>query len=389
MTDTFDEEIAAYEARAAAMQERLRTRHPLDPVTSAEIEAMADLGWIVGDSDRPVLLADALWMDYGPNKSGKTYRDLELAFCVAFGIPYYGLPTMQGNTLYVIAEGGIQRIVKLRFAALFEKYRAEMTGRGYRDWREALDAGKMDIIASAVNIADWQGKARIGVDKLVEHAIHRPYLAVWLDTWARMLSAAGGHASDSDTIPEAMRGCDFLREKLKCTVVMIAHVGVAANAQERPKGMGEQADNIDGATLVNREGEGSGATYLATATFQRHAELGFRQMFRQGEFGPDRAFIAVDKGDFRESSLTRKEKAVLQILRQNCAPAEANGMYRSTMVDEWRKSVMAAGILRSDAEGERGQRASIRNQWSKALAGLTAKMAIDIDGETVTPRRPI
>ena len=182
------------EADVAAERARLAPRHKFKEWTYDELAELEDSQWLAGDEERPLLIANGLWLTYGLFKGGKTYFSMELAFCVAFGLEFHGLPVAQGNVAYVIAEGGTKRHLK-RLLALCAKYKL--------DPAEALNSGKFNLITTAVNLAEAKG-----VDDLLGQLRHHPYVAVWLDTWARMLSASGGHDSDPDTVGPAIRGCD-------------------------------------------------------------------------------------------------------------------------------------------------------------------------------------
>jgi hypothetical protein len=346
-------------------------RHPLKEYTFDELQAEPDAGWLAGDAEHPILLADAIWMDYGLQKSGKTYRALELAFCVAFGIEYYGYDVRQGNVAYVIAEGGIKRIFK-RVRALCSKYRAELKTQGYATVKQVIDSGKFNLIGSPVNIADTKGAS--GIDDLLAQLRHRPYVAVWLDTWARMLAVAGGHVSDAETVPQALAGCDRIRDHLDhCTVVIVAHVGTAAAAQHRPKGLNETTGNIDGATECAKEGDGNGAVFAFTSAFQRHGAEGFVQTFKQIDMKPDRVFVAEGAGSefgYNEADLTDADRQMLAVLR---------GMPELTTADDWRDAVKAAGLLS-------GKAGTARKAWKRAKEHLLTIGAIEIEGGAVKAR---
>jgi hypothetical protein len=346
-------------------------RHPLKEYTYDELEAEPDAGWLAGDADHPILLADAIWMDYGLQKSGKTYRALELAFCIAFGLAYYGYDVKQGNTAYIIAEGGIKRIFK-RVRALCTKYRAELKAKGYASVKQVIDSGNFNLIGSPVNIADPKGAS--GIDDLLAQLRHRPYVAIWMDTWARMLAVAGGHVSDAETVPQALAGCDRIRDHLDhCTVVIVAHVGTAAAAQHRPKGLNETTGNIDGATECAKAGEGDGTVFSFTSAFQRHGSEGFVQNFKQIAMKPDRVFVAEGAGSefgYNEADLSAADKQMLAVLR---------ALPELTSADDWRDAVKAAGLLSANA-------GTARKAWKRAKEHMLIVGAIEIEGGAVRIR---
>jgi hypothetical protein len=93
----------------------------------------------------------------------------------------------------------------------------------------AMNSGKFNLIDSPVDLANPDPKKGLGVDVLLDQLAHKPYAAVFLDTWARMLWASGGHDSDQNTVGPAVQGCDRIRKALGCTVVMVAHIGVSTH----------------------------------------------------------------------------------------------------------------------------------------------------------------
>lgn len=351
-----------------------KPRHPLKELSFAEMCAEPDAGWLVGDAQRPVLIADGLWMDFGPEKTGKTYRALEVAFCIAFGLTYYGLPVRQGNTAYIIAEGGLARTVK-RIRALVRKYAVQLRAMGYKNTQEVLDAGRFNLISSAIDLTASAADSQVSIKALVETLAHKPYVAVWMDTWARMLAASGGHSSDMDTVPLALRGCDIIREQLGCTVVLVAHTPLSD--KERPKGLNEQTGNVDGATQSEKLGTRDKERFKFTSLFQRHGENDFQMTFRQIALEPDRVFAADDTG-FDDNRLSDFPAALgaLNILR---------AMGAMTTVIEWRDKVAAAQPPILDSKNP-------RSQWKYVMQRLNAVDAIETDGagdaQVATARPP-
>ena len=309
--------------------------------------------WLIGDEERPVLIAKGLWLNYGLFKGGKTYRSMEQAFCIAFGLDFHGLPVTQGNVAYVIAEGGTKRHLK-RLLALCEKYVLPP---------EELNCGKFNLITAPVNLAEPKG-----VDELLKELRHHPYVAVWLDTWARMLSASGGHDTDPDTVGPAIQGCDRIREALDCTVTIVAHVGWSKTAQDRPKGLVDLPGAIDGATMCKKDGEGPSAVFRFKCMYQRHAADGFEQVARLEEFGPDRVFVNVSRKDSKIRDLPADQRRMLDVLRTLGA---------GSSIEEWREAVMEAGLW-SRAKNP-------RSNWNRAKKALQQADLIEVAGDMVSP----
>jgi hypothetical protein len=355
-----------------AWAEASKPVHPLKELTHDDLrdEMAVDPGYLVGNADHPVLLANALWMTFGPEKTGKTYHDLELAFCIAFGITYYGLPVKEGNVEYVIAEGGIGRIAK-RIYSLCDKYKDALAAKGFHTYADIIDAGKFNIMGSAVNLL--KKDAENGIDQMLEQMKHPPYVGLWLDTWARMLAEVGGHASDPDVIAPALRRCDDLRDVLDCTVTLVAHTPLASNG--RPKGMGEQQANLDGATMCTKLGGGAGEVFTFKSAFQRHGANDVAMAFLQERLGLDRVFRPAD-GEFADSKLAvhgvtgRRAIAAIAMLRT---------MEPLTGVEAWRDAAIAASLFPGK---------NPRQQWSEALALLLKVDAVVVEQGIAMPRAP-
>ena len=332
---------------------RLAPRHKFKEWTYDELVDLPDSQWLAGDEERPVLIANGLWLNYGLFKGGKTYRSMELAFCIAFGLEFHGLPVLQGNVAYVIAEGGTKRHLK-RLRALCEKYGI--------DPAEALNSGKFNLITTAVNLAEAKG-----VDELLGQLRHHPYVAVWLDTWARMLSASGGHDSDPDTVGPAIRGCDRIREALDCTVTIVAHVGWSPTAQERPKGLVDLPGAVDGATYCKKDGEGTNAWFRFKSVFQRHAADGFEQLAKLEEFGPDRVFVSAPLKQFQVGRLPPAQRRMLELL---------GSLGDGASVDQWRDAARDAGLW--------PKAKNWRSNWQRAKRALENADLIEISGGMVS-----
>lgn len=366
-------------------------RPPFKPWSYDEIMSLPETEWLIGDNDRPVLLRGALWQTMGLLKSAKTFFSFESAFCISYGVKFHGMPVKQGRVAYVIAEGGIRNNFK-RIRALFAKHEEAIRRQygiaadvSFEDMVEQLtDLGQLVLIDSPVNLADPKALP-LGVDALLD-ALHEakgddsPYAAVFLDTWARMLWAAGGHDSDPLTVGPSVQGCDRIRRTLNCTVVMIAHVGVSKGAQGRAKGLSDPAGAVDGATYCERTGEGAGAVYDFKAQFQRHtkdAHLFAATLAPIGD-GPGRSAVlkSDSEGDFTVAlAKDAKARALLAVL---------NRMEPGVSLTEWRGAAVAAGLFIGEA-GEPFKGASLRKAFKREKDVLESKGAVSIDAGMVTP----
>jgi hypothetical protein len=252
-------------------------RRPFQNWTDEDIATQPKLRFLIGDARRPILGEGALWQIYGKKKSAKTLFTMEAAFCIAFGLPFHGLPTLQGQVVYVIAEGGIERNYQ-RMKALWLKYETEMRAKGYTSLADAREkTGNLILIDQTIALASdnpkdpYSAKAFLGEMELA--GVKNPVLVV-LDTWARSLWASGGHDSSQEIVGPSVQACEMIRKKLGgCTLAMLAHVGAAGT---QAKGLTDPANAIDGGLSCVKEGEGfANSVFTFTTVDQRHAEEGF------------------------------------------------------------------------------------------------------------------
>jgi len=350
-------------------------RHPFKEYTYEELTNAPKKVYLCGDNDRPVLLADSLWQTMGLLKSGKTFFCMELGFCIAFGLEFHGLPTKEGNVAYIIAEGGIGRNFE-RVLALCDKYKDELRVKfgipeGDSYIAAAMDSGKFNLIDSPVDLANPDPKKGLGVDVLLDQLAHKPYVAVFLDTWARMLWASGGHDSDQNTVGPAVQGCDRIRKALGCTVVMVAHIGVSKDAQGRAKGLSDPAGAIDGATHCSKVGDGPLARYAFRATYQRHAVDGFTIVAQLRESGPNVALMSDNVP--KVVKLRKRDSQILDVLR---------GMEPGASLADWQAAVEAANVTGRDGKPLKAD--ALRKAFKRATERLMTADAIEVDGDMVT-----
>jgi hypothetical protein len=350
-------------------------RHPFKEYTYEELTNAPKKLYLCGDDDRPILLADSLWQTMGRLKSGKTFFSMELGFCIAFGLEFHGLPTKEGNVAYIIAEGGIGRNFQ-RVLALCAKYEDQLRKKfdipeGDDYIAAAMNSGKFNLIDSPVDLANPDPKKGLGVDVLLDQLAHRPYVAVFLDTWARMLWASGGHDSDQNTVGPAVQGCDRIRKALGCTVVMVAHVGVAKDAQGRAKGLSDPAGAIDGATHCSKLGDGPLARYAFRATYQRHAVDGFTIVAQLRDSGPNVALMSDNVANLVK--LSKRDSQMLDVLR---------GMEPGASLSDWQAAVEAAKVPGRDGKPLTAD--ALRKAFKRATERLMTADAIDVDGDMVT-----
>lgn len=345
------------------------------PYTWGEIEAMADAPWCIGSEDQPILIGDGLWCNFGLYKHGKTYLSFAEAFAISFGLPFNGMDVTQGKVAYLIAEGGMSRMRK-RFAALYTQHEDEMKKRGFKSAAMAFDSRQFDMIGSAVNLVDFNAKNGMGVDDLVRElgGGNKQYAATFLDTWALMLAAAGGHDSDAETVMPAINGCKRIQKVIGGTVVLVAHVGLSATAQDRPKGLSDLPGAVDGGTLAQKTlGKSGEEIFTFTSAMQRHAANGYSLTARLVKHHPNLALEFMKASDKAISKLTPDQHAAYN-LAVECgegAPVEA-----------WRAKCAEAGLWPT-IEGATDPARAWRNQWAKCKLALQVADLVSVENDTI------
>jgi hypothetical protein len=352
----------------------LKARPRFRPWSWDEIEATDDLAYLVGDDQRPILLANALWSYYGLLKSGKTYLTFDVAFCIAFGIPFNGLPTAHGDIVYLIAEGGVRRMRK-RFEALYEKYKPQLVKK-YPTAKDAFNAGHFNMVPHAVNLVDFASKED-GVDLLLRQIDQdKTYAAVFLDTWAMMLSQSGGHDSDKDTVMPAVQGCKRIQEHLNCTVCIVGHVGYNLTAQERLKGLSDLPAALDGAVLAQKEKVNGTEHFTFTTTTQRHAINGFNMHAVMKAYPPNVALDFKDAAEVKTEKLKQDYKRAFKLL------VEGGG---ELSVEAWRKKAELVGLFAKASEAK-DPAGAWRSAWARCKKALVDANLIRIEGDVATVR---
>jgi AAA domain len=184
----------------------------------------------------------------------------------------------------------------------------------------------------------------------------RPVLVV-LDTWARALWEAGGHDSDQKTVGPSIQACEHIRKVLGgCTLIMVAHVGAAKDAQGRAKGLTDPAGAIDGGTLCKRLGEGALAVYSFKAIHQRHATSDsytlsalLRSPYDAESHGVGDSVVLMS-GDgvvsaaMKQTRLAPATAKLLDVLKAMAAGAS---------VDQWKHAAITAGVLTGTADARK------------------------------------
>jgi hypothetical protein len=351
-------------------------RSPFQNWTDNDIKNQPEIGFLIGNSKKPILGECSLWQIYGKKKSAKTLFTMEAAFCIAFGLNFNGLDTKQGQVIYDIAEGGIKRNYK-RFEALYLKHEVQMRAKGFTSLADAREkTNNLILLDQAIALASDRPKdpysTKAFLDAMAEQGVTNPVLVV-LDTWARALWASGGHDSDQQIVGPSVQACDLIRQKLGgCALIMIAHVGAQGT---QAKGLTDPAGAVDGGLSCVKDGDGfANSVFKFTTVDQRHGEEGFVMRAKLSiPDGADSVVLDFDDLVVASSTVARLPQSVrgwLTALRTIAANIED----KTVTMEDWLAEGRRTNLVISSKGGEASPNSywRARDRAAKALEEIGA-----------------
>jgi hypothetical protein len=169
-------------------------------------------------------------------ESYKTFLALEMAFCLAAGVDYYGRPVTAGAVIYDTAEGGSG--FARRVGALREKY-------GITRQVPLIIRPAAIRIDDPAEVAAMLGHAEAKLRDLGFAGV--PVVAVFIDTLARNMSGDENKVEDMNAF---IRGCDAIRGETGACVIAIHHTG---HNEERGRGSSSLPAALDTEMFVTRD----------------------------------------------------------------------------------------------------------------------------------------
>jgi len=159
----------------------------------------------------PGLIPEAsLSLIYGQPGQYKSFLALDLALTISRGTQFNGTRLRQGSFVYVAGEG--------------------LGGMGKRiaAWHQEkmLDAedGAFFIVDRAVPVGD-ESAVELLIDDILKVTGGAPVLGICIDTLARSM---GGDENSVESMSQAIRGLDRLKEQFHCAILAVHHEGKAA-----------------------------------------------------------------------------------------------------------------------------------------------------------------
>ena len=192
---------------------------------------MPPVSWAVGEGDTGLITAHGLSMIYGAPGSGKSFITLDMALCQAHGIDWQGMPTKQGDVLYIAGEG------------------VAGYGKRIKAWKTSHNlgvSGHFHMLPVAVNFRD-----QADIEKLIRsiERLDRKWTCIYVDTLARALLGADENSSQEAGL--AVAAADALKHKFECAVVFVHHAG--KNSERGARGSSAILGAVDASVLVTKD----------------------------------------------------------------------------------------------------------------------------------------
>ena len=176
-------------------------------------EQPAPVKWLI----RHWAQADSMMMVHGPSGGGKTFLVLDMALSIA---SMGAVPEWQGNKVY---HGPVVYLAGEGHHGLRGRVAAWKQHRGIKKLRGWISKHGVDL-----NTAPGYQKAADAIRALPE-----PPTLIVVDTLHRFLAGDENSAQDAKTMIDA---CGGLMKEFGCSVLLVHHTGVAAEAQHRARG---------------------------------------------------------------------------------------------------------------------------------------------------------
>lgn len=354
------EQLSALCGKAPTITEKLPDPGEIKPevpkfevMSLKQIKAMPPIEWLVQD----LLTRHGFSVMYGQPGCGKTFLALDLALCVASGRDFHGMPTKQGNVLYIVGEG---------VGGIGKRVNAWGDNRG-----KGLDPDKLPfwIVPVAVNFskAEEIEKLLATIDELEQE--HGKFSLVVVDTVARsMLGADENSATD---MGKFVKSCDTVKEHCGCALLAIHHSG-----KDSSKGM-RGSSALMGAVDTSMKIKKAGEQITLNMDKQKDAEPVEDQFFLMqtatvGTFSTETS-VYLEKmseamaDDARTTDLTTRQLKALDCMRDS-----ANGNVIDVYVakDSFFYWLQHEGGIPGEDDKAKGAR---RQVWKRALDALVER----------------
>jgi len=226
-----DTDVAASSAIGSEAAERLLEGEPtrdyfLTRATSF-LGQPSPVPWIV----KGWLPAYATAMMYGESGVGKTFVALDMACCIASGIPWGGIRTKPGIVVYLAGEGNYG--MRQRIAS----------------WCRRNNVTSLDNLLISNKAIDLDGPgAATEVIAAVRALTSEPVALVNIDTLNNHMSGDENSAKDTRAMINA---CNIVSMALSATTMLIHHLGHNSESKQRARGSSAWRGALDASILVH------------------------------------------------------------------------------------------------------------------------------------------
>jgi hypothetical protein len=189
---------------------------------------------------RGLLAKNTVSLFFGKPSGGKGVVASSLAVCLAAGLPFLGMEVAQAPTVYFAAERLQQ--VRRRIKGLMRKH-------GLPDDTPCfIGGGPLDIRKES------DAKELIREVRAIEERTGTPVGFIVVDTFSRAL--AGGKENDTADMGAAVKNVELIRSETGAHVLIVHHVGLAEDAQTRPRGNSALTAAADICVLITKTKSG-------------------------------------------------------------------------------------------------------------------------------------
>ena len=182
---------------------------PLRLYSTSELLNLPAPQWLIDQ----IVTENGLVGVFGAPEVGKSFLAIDVALCVATGLPWQGHPVHKGFVLYISAEGG-SGIGKRVLAWLLEHQ---------MDPREADVAWLIESIPVTADSESME----ILMNRIADEVQRHPVLVI-IDTLARCFD---GNENEQEDMGRFVAGADRLRQTFGATVMVVHHTNVGGTRE--------------------------------------------------------------------------------------------------------------------------------------------------------------
>lgn len=219
---------------------------PVRLYSTAELLTMPPPTWLI-DS---ILPEGGLVALYGPPGCGKSFVAIDMAMCIATGLPWQGHPVQRGHVVYISAEGG---------TGIGKRALAWLTHHDIKP-----EEAWMSWLIEPIPITAESEQMAVLINRIVNELEVSPAM-VFVDTLARCFG--DGDENQQQDMNRFIAGVDEIRHTCNTTVGVIHHTN-AFGTRER----GNTAFRGATDTMIQVEGIETDDQHTLTCTKQKDSE---------------------------------------------------------------------------------------------------------------------